>query len=46
LVNAAKIEEIIPWFNNTYQLVLQDCSERDIPVARHFVREFNRRMHL
>lgn len=46
LVNTGKIEEVIPWFNNTYQLVLQDCPVRDIPVARHFVREFNRRMRL
>lgn len=46
LVNTCKIEEVIPWFNNTYQLVLQDCPVRDIPVARHFVREFNRRMRL
>jgi two-component system LytT family response regulator len=46
IVNTRKIEEIIPWFNNTYQLVLQECPVRDIPVARHFVREFNRRMRL
>lgn len=46
LVNTAKIEEVIPWFNNTYQLVLQECPERDIPVARHYVREFNQRMEL
>lgn len=46
LVNAGKIEEIIPWFNNTYLLVLQDCPARDIPVARHYVRDFNQRMGL
>lgn len=46
LVNSEKIEEIIPWFNNTYMLVLQGCPVRDIPVARHFIPEFNTRMRL
>lgn len=46
LVNAAQIEEVVPWFNNTYLLILQDCPVRDIPVARHYVHDFNLRMHL
>jgi two-component system LytT family response regulator len=46
LVNAELIEEVVPWFNNTYLLVLQDCPVRDIPVARHYVRDFNLHMHL
>lgn len=46
LVNAERIEEVVPWFNNTYMLVLQDCPVRDIPVARHYVRDFNLRMRL
>lgn len=46
LVSIEKIEEIIPWFNNTYMLVLQGCQVRDIPVARHFIPEFNTRMRL
>ncbi len=46
LVNAERIEEVVPWFNNTYLLGLQDCPVRDIPVARHYVRDFNLRMRL
>lgn len=46
LVNAAQIEEVVPWFNNTYLLILQDCPVRDIPVARHYVHDFNQRMNL
>ncbi len=46
LVNATQIEEVVPWFNNTYLLILQDCPVKDIPVARHYVREFNLRMNL
>lgn len=46
LVNAERIEEVVPWFNNTYLLVLRDCSVLDIPVARHYVPDFNLRMNL
>ncbi|MDR7868082.1 MAG: LytTR family DNA-binding domain-containing protein [Sporomusaceae bacterium] len=46
LVNVERIEEVVPWFNNTYLLVLQDCPVRDIPVARHYVRDFNLRLRL
>ena len=44
LVNLNKVTEIIPWFNSTYVLLLGNCRETNIPVARHFVREFNRHM--
>ncbi|MDU2065968.1 MAG: LytTR family DNA-binding domain-containing protein [Sporomusaceae bacterium] len=44
LVNLDKIEEIIPWFNNTYVLALEDCKETNIPVARHYIKQFNQIM--
>jgi DNA-binding LytR/AlgR family response regulator len=44
LVNIEKIREIIPWFNNTYVLVLENCNEINIPVARHYLKEFNQTM--
>lgn len=44
LVNIDKVEEVIPWFNSTYLLVLANCNETNIPVARHYVREFNEAM--
>ena len=40
-VNLAKVTEVIPWFNNTYMLVLDNCPENNIPVARHYIKEFN-----
>lgn len=46
LVNLERIEEIVPWFNNTYVVTLQDCPVKDIPVARHFMTEFNRRLRI
>ncbi|MDU2066404.1 MAG: LytTR family DNA-binding domain-containing protein [Sporomusaceae bacterium] len=44
LVNLAKVREVIPWFNNTYVLTLENCRETNIPVARHYIKEFNRVM--
>lgn len=41
LVNLSKVREVIPWFNNTYVLSLENCSETNIPVARHYIKEFN-----
>lgn len=44
LVNTSKVREIIPWFNNTYVLVLDGCPVQDIPVAKHYIKEFNQAM--
>lgn len=46
LVNLDKIREIIPWFNNTYVLVLENCRESNIPVARHYIKQFNEVMRI
>lgn len=40
IVNTDKIREVIPWFNNTYVLVFDGCSEKNIPVSRHYIRSF------
>lgn len=44
LVNLDKVQEVIPWFNNTYVLVLENCRETNIPVARHYLKLFNQIM--
>lgn len=44
LVNLKKVKEIVPWFNNTYNLVMDGCPESNIPVAKHFVKDFKRAM--
>ena len=46
LVNLSKVVEVIPWFNNTYMLVLEGCTDSNIPVARHYMKEFNQLMHI
>jgi DNA-binding LytR/AlgR family response regulator len=44
LVNLRKVREITPWFNDTYMLTIEGCSVTDIPVAKHFIREFKHAM--
>lgn len=45
IVNINKIKEIIPWFNNTYNLKLKDIEE-DIPVSRSHIKEFKEIMRI
>ncbi|MCI1945660.1 LytR/AlgR family response regulator transcription factor [Clostridium luticellarii] len=45
IVNIAKIKEIIPWFNNTYNLKL-DGMEFQVPVSRSNVKEFRKIMNI
>lgn len=44
LVNISKVREIVPWFNNTYVLVIDGCPVEDVPVAKHYIKEFNQAM--
>lgn len=44
LVNISKVREIIPWFNNTYVLAFEGCPVQDVPVAKHYLKDFNRVM--
>lgn len=39
IVNISKINEIIPWFNNTYKLKLNDINS-DVPVSRSKIKDF------
>lgn len=45
IVNVNKIREIIPWFNNTYNLKLQDM-DFQIPVSRSNIKEFKQLMNI
>ncbi|MDR7868905.1 MAG: LytTR family DNA-binding domain-containing protein [Sporomusaceae bacterium] len=42
LVNPDKVREIIPWFNNTLMLVLEGYETERIPVARHYIKDFQK----
>lgn len=45
IVNINKIKEIIPWFNSTYILKLNDIN-KEIPVSRSNIKEFRNIMHI
>jgi len=45
IVNITKIKEIIPWFNNTYNLKLQDI-DYEVPVSRSNLKEFKQLMNI
>ena len=45
IVNINKIREIIPWFNNTYNLKLQDI-DYEVPVSRSNIKEFKQLMNI
>jgi DNA-binding LytR/AlgR family response regulator len=41
-----KVREIIPWFNDTYILTVENCLEKEIPVSRHFIQSFKTFLNL
>lgn len=45
IVNLTKVKEIIPWFNNTYNLKLKDI-EDNIPVSRSHIKDFRSLMNI
>lgn len=40
LININHVEEVIPWFNGAYNLVLKDSGRTQIPVSRSAAKEF------
>ena len=42
IVNLEKIDEIIPWFNNTYILKVVGLKEKEIPVSRSYLQDFKK----
>lgn len=45
IVNIAKIKEIIPWFNSTYKLKLNDM-DNEVYVSRSKIKEFRKVMNI
>ena len=46
IVNISKIREIIPWFNDTFILTLENCSQKEIPVSRHYLPDFKKELNI
>ncbi|MGE4588093.1 MAG: LytR/AlgR family response regulator transcription factor [Acidaminococcaceae bacterium] len=40
IVNANMIREVIPYFNDTFLLVMQHYEKEEVPVSRHFMKSF------
>ncbi|NLH45351.1 MAG: response regulator transcription factor [Acholeplasmataceae bacterium] len=40
IVNSNMIREIIPYFNDTFILVMQHYEKEEVPVSRHFMKSF------
>ncbi|MGL5330045.1 MAG: LytR/AlgR family response regulator transcription factor [Peptostreptococcaceae bacterium] len=45
IVNLSKIQEIIPWFNNTYKLKLKNI-DNEVFVSRSKIKEFRKLMNI
>lgn len=46
IVNINYIEEIIPWFNNTYHMVMKGYEKEKVPVSRSNIKEFKLKLGL
>ncbi len=46
IVNLNKIKEMVLWFNDTFLLIVDHYKDEQIPVSRHFMPEFKKRLHL
>lgn len=46
IVNLSKIREIIPWFNDTFILTLENCDQKEIPVSRHYLPDFKKLLNI
>ncbi|WP_298846666.1 LytR/AlgR family response regulator transcription factor [Clostridium sp.] len=45
LVNLDNIYKIVPWFNSTFVLQIENWKE-EVPVSRHYVKEFKRLLNM
>ena len=46
LVNTNHVKEVIPWFNGSYKLVMNDRERTEIQVSRYNVKELKQYLSL
>ena len=46
LVNLRCIQEMVPWFNGAYNLILNDKQRSKVPVSRQYVKDLRDRLEL
>jgi len=44
LVNVNMVKEIEPWFNDTYLLIMNHYEKEEVPVSRHYLKDFRSAM--
>lgn len=44
LVNINMVKEIEPWFNDTYLLIMKHYEKEEVPVSRHYLKDFKSAM--
>jgi len=42
LVNINHVLEVVPWFNGSYKLIMDDCERSEVPVSRYNVKDIKR----
>lgn len=45
IINLYKVQEVVPWFNGTFLLVIEDKTRLEIPVSRNKVKLLKERIH-
>lgn len=46
IVNLDKVKEVIPWFNGTYMLIMDDVTRSEVPVSRSNVKELKKLLNM
>lgn len=46
LVNINMVKEIEPWFNDTYLLIMKHYEKEEVPVSRHYLKDFKSAMSI
>ena len=46
LVNINHVREVIPWFNSSYKLIMDDRERSEVPVSRHSVKDLKKHFDL
>ena len=44
IVNLHYIKEVIPWFNGSFKLIMEDRQHSEIPVSRNYAKELKQRL--
>lgn len=46
IVNLYEIKEVLPWFNGTYMLIMNDAKRTEVPVSRSKVKELKKLLNM